>query len=97
MEIKKSVQADLDGRRGRDFFLGVVLVLSILFVALEYDWTASDDEFDPEALENIVKELDIEALKEAVAKREENAARDSKGKSSLLRLCYFMIAQAQAA
>lgn len=64
MEIKKSVQADLDGRRGRDFFLGVVLVLSILFVALEYDWTAGDDGYDYEALENVVKELDIEALKE---------------------------------
>ena len=36
----------------------------MLFVALEYDWTGSDDEYDPEALENIVKELDLEALKE---------------------------------
>ena len=64
MEIKKSAKVDLDGRRGKDFFLGVVLVLALLFVALEYDWTSTDDEYDYEALENIVKELDLEALKE---------------------------------
>ena len=64
MEIKKSAKVDLDGRRGKDFFLGVVLVLALLFVALEYDWTSNDDEYDYEALENIVKELDLEALKE---------------------------------
>ena len=64
MEIKKSAKADLDGRRTQGFFLGVVLVLAVLFVALEYDWTAGDDDYDPEALENIVKEIDLEALKE---------------------------------
>ena len=64
MEIKKSAKADLDGRRTQGFFLGVVLVLAVLFVAMEYDWTAGDDDYDPEALENIVKEIDLEALKE---------------------------------
>ena len=64
MEIKKSPRADLDGKRGLGFLQGVILVLALLFVALEYDWTGSDDEYDPEALENIVKELDLEALKE---------------------------------
>jgi len=64
MEIKKSAKADLDGRRTQGFFLGAVLVLAVLFVALEYDWTAGDEDYDPEALENIVKEIDLEALKE---------------------------------
>ena len=64
MEIKKSSRADLDGHRGLDFLCGVVLVLASLYVALEFDWTASDDAYDAEALENIVKELDLEALKE---------------------------------
>ena len=64
MEIKKSSRADLDGKRGLGFLQGVILVLALLFVVLEYDWTGSDDEYDPEALENIVKELDLEALKE---------------------------------
>ena len=64
MEIKKSAKADLDNKRGQGFFLGLVLVLALLFVALEYDWTPSDDEYDLDALENIVKEIDLEALKE---------------------------------
>ena len=64
MEEKKSAKADLDNRRVQGFLLGVILVLAVLFVALEYDLTASGDDYDPEALENIVKELDLEALKE---------------------------------
>jgi protein TonB len=64
MEIKKSTKADLDGRRVQGFLLGVILVLAALFVTLEYDWTSSENEYDLEALDNIVKELDLEALKE---------------------------------
>ncbi len=64
MEIKKSTKADLDGKRMQGFLLGVILVLTMLFVALEYDWTASSSDYDFDALENIVKELDLEALKE---------------------------------
>ncbi len=64
MEIKKSTKADLDGKRMQGFLLGVILVLAMLFVALEYDWTASSSDYDFDALENIVKELDLEALKE---------------------------------
>ena len=64
MEIKKSTKADLDGKCMQGFLLGVILVLTMLFVALEYDWTASSSDYDFDALENIVKELDLEALKE---------------------------------
>lgn len=64
MEIKKSRKADLDGKRMQGFLLGVILVLAMLFVALEYNWTDSNSDYDFEALENIVKELDLEALKE---------------------------------
>ena len=65
MEIKKSSHADLDRRRTQTFLLGIVVVLAGLFVALEFDYsgTAGDD-YDAEALENMVKELDLEALKE---------------------------------
>ncbi len=65
MEIKKSPAADLDGKHTQGFLLGVILVLALLFVALEFDYsgTAGDD-YDAEALENMVKELDLEALKE---------------------------------
>ena len=64
METKKSLQADLDRRRTQNFLLGIVVVLAALFVALEYDYTISDDGMDPEALEDIVKELDLDKLKE---------------------------------
>ena len=39
MEIKKSTKADLDGKRMQGFLLGVILVLTMLFVA-----TASPEE-----------------------------------------------------
>lgn len=64
MEIKKSSRADLDGHRVRDFLLGIVLVVAALYVVMEYDFAVTDDEFDAEMLENIVKELDLQALKE---------------------------------
>lgn len=63
MEIKKSSEADLDGKRNLGFLMGTIVVLVSLFVALEYDWTANSQDVDFEALENIVKELDLEALK----------------------------------
>lgn len=64
MEVKKSSKANLENRQTQGFLLGVILVLAMLFVALEYDYTSSGDEYDAETLENIVKEIDLEALKE---------------------------------
>lgn len=39
MEIKKAKTADLEGKRATRFLLGLVLVLSVLFVAAEYNAT----------------------------------------------------------
>ena len=64
MEIKKSSQADLDRRRTQTFLLGIVVVLAALFVALEFDYSVADDSMDPDALEDMIKELDLEKLKE---------------------------------
>lgn len=64
MEVKKSSKANLENRQTQGFLLGVILVLAMLFVALEYDYTSSGDEYDAETLENIVKEIDLEVLKE---------------------------------
>jgi protein TonB len=64
IEIKKSRQADLDGRRSQVFMLGIVVVLAALFVALEYDYTASSDSLDADAFDDIVNELDLDKLKE---------------------------------
>lgn len=64
MEIKKSSLADLDRRRSQTFMLAIVVVLAALFVALEYDYSVSDNEMDPDALEDMIKELDLDKLKE---------------------------------
>jgi protein TonB len=64
MEEKKSTRADLDRRSRQNFMLSIVVVLAALFVALEYDFSVADDSMDPDALDDIVKELDLEKLKE---------------------------------
>lgn len=64
MEIKKSPQADLESRRTQSFLLGIIVVLAALFVALEYTPNLSEGELDADALDDIVKELDIDKLKE---------------------------------
>ena len=40
MEIKKSPQADLENKRGSFILIGLVMVLSILFIAFE--WTKTE-------------------------------------------------------
>lgn len=62
MEEKKSRQADLEGKRVQGFLLGLILVLALLFVALEWNsndsgWTFFDQDDDLEA------ELELEPLK----------------------------------
>lgn len=64
MEIKKSPQADLENRRTQSFLLGIIVVLASLFVALEYTPNLGEDELDADALDDIVKELDLDKLKE---------------------------------
>ena len=55
MEVKKSREADLEGRRVQGFLLGLIVVLALLFVALEWNsddsgWRffADDDELEAE-------------------------------------------------
>lgn len=63
METKKSSRADIDKRRTQNFLLGMVVAVAMLFVALEYRWDMSD-EVDYDTLDDIVRELDLQALKE---------------------------------
>lgn len=64
MEVKKSTRSDLDRRSRQNFLLSIVVVLAALFVALEYDYTASDSGLDEDALDNLINELDLDKLKE---------------------------------
>ena len=62
MEEKKSRQADLEGKRVQGFLLGLILVLALLLVALEWNsgdsgWAFFEDDDDLEA------ELELEPLK----------------------------------
>lgn len=63
MEIKKAKEADLEGKRGTWFVLGLVFVLSLFFVAMEYtdrDVTESDDD---EMLENLSQDVEMLTMK----------------------------------
>lgn len=64
MEVKKSTRSDMDRRSRQNFLLSIVVVLAALFVALEYDYTASDSGLDEDALDNLINELDLDKLKE---------------------------------
>ena len=62
MEVKKSREADLEGRRVQGFLLGLIVVLALLFVALEWNSGGSGWSFfaDDEELE---AEMELSPLK----------------------------------
>lgn len=64
MEIKKSRQADIDRNSRQVFFLGIIVVLAALFVTLEFDYRIDDEHISESDFDEIVKELDLDKLKE---------------------------------
>lgn len=62
METKKSREADLEGRRVESFLLGVILVLALGFVALEWN-TGADGWTFFEADDELEAELELSPLK----------------------------------
>ncbi|MGN1263964.1 MAG: energy transducer TonB [Prevotella sp.] len=54
MEIKKSKEADLEGKRTTMFLMGIILVLSVLFVAFEFTTTDSSADVDDELLRDLL-------------------------------------------
>ena len=82
MEVKKSKSADINNNRATWFLLGLVFVLSVLFVVLEYtasDESASDDE---ELLEDmsldteIYPSLDMKSFKSFMASSADKRSHD---------------------
>ena len=62
MEVKKSREADLEQRRVQGFLLGLIVVLAMVFVALEWNssdsgWTFFEDD------ENLEAEMELSPLK----------------------------------
>lgn len=63
MEIKKSRAADLESGRLTNFLLGLIVVLSLMFVAFEHTDSGSDEEdFGDEDLEAVANEMELVPL-----------------------------------
>lgn len=59
MEIKKSIQVDLEGKRTTGFLLGLILALSLIFVGLQYTTSPDDSGADEDALEDMAQDMEI--------------------------------------
>jgi protein TonB len=59
MELKKTPQADMEKRRTTGFLLGLVLVLSCCYVALEWNSIPSSNDFDALDLSELTHESEL--------------------------------------
>jgi len=59
MEIKKAKAADLESKRATWFLLGLVLVISVLFVASEYNIYDDTAEKEDQMLDELAKDIDF--------------------------------------
>lgn len=59
MEQKKTQRADVEQRRTTGFLLGLVFVLAVFFVAMEWNSTDSASHFDPLDLDELVHESEL--------------------------------------
>lgn len=62
MEIKKSGEADLEGKRWQRFLLGLLFALAGLFVALEYSFTPADPLDDADFMEQLSMDEELGPL-----------------------------------
>ncbi len=59
MEIKKSMKADLEGRRTQRLLLGLLVALATMYVGLEYSTEPDDPLDDPELLARLESEIEL--------------------------------------
>ncbi len=64
MEVKKSCQADLEGKRPVFFLMGLVFVLSLCYVAMEYTSAPEDLEIDMDLLEDVAQDFSFRSRSE---------------------------------
>lgn len=62
MDIKKSNNANLESRRKEMFSIAMVLIISCLFVAFEWDWSINVNS-DEAVLTEIIEDIDFNKLK----------------------------------
>ena len=58
MEVKKTHSANLENKRVTNYLLGLVVVLSFLFVALEYNSNSRTFDFDDEVPDDFFEEME---------------------------------------
>ena len=73
MEIKKTQQADMEQRRATGFLLGLIFVLSIFYVALEWNSAEVTADIDPIELTDLIHETELVPMsnEETIAQLEE--------------------------
>jgi protein TonB len=73
MEQKKSPQADMEQRRTTGFLLGLIFVLAVFYVTLEWNSAVDNTAFDPLDLDELVHESELVPMsnEETVAQLEE--------------------------
>lgn len=63
MEMKKAKTADLESKRNTWFLLGLILVLSVIFVSLEYTSHDGDEDFDIDMFDDLNKDVELISIK----------------------------------
>jgi protein TonB len=73
MEQKKTRQADMEQRRATGFLLGLIFVLSLFYVTLEWNTATGDDNIDPIDLNDLMHESELVPMsnEETIAQLEE--------------------------
>ncbi len=86
MELKKTRQADMEQRRTTGFLLGLIFVLSLCYVALEWNSTPSDDGFDPIDLSDLMHESELVPMSnlETIAQLEEKHPQEQAEKLNIV-------------
>jgi protein TonB len=59
MEEKKTQRADMEQRRTTGFLMGLIFVLSVLFVSLEWNSADGSDDIDPMDLSDLMHESEL--------------------------------------
>ena len=59
MEQKKTLRADIEQRRTTGFLLGLVFVLSVCYVSLEWNTQESTEQIDPLDLDELMHESEL--------------------------------------
>ena len=59
MEQKKTRKADIDQRRTTGFLLGLVFILSVIYVSLEWNFTDDSDNIAPVDLNELMHESEL--------------------------------------